>query len=59
MILEFAENGNLFNYLKKRTKLPENEAFVYFFQTCLGIDYLHKKDIIHRDLKPENLLIDQ
>ena len=58
LILEFASNGNLFNYLRKKKKFQENEAFVYFFQTCLGIDYLHKKDIIHRDLKPENLLLD-
>ncbi|KAM3135298.1 hypothetical protein pb186bvf_012596 [Paramecium bursaria] len=59
LILEYAENGSLFSYIKKRTKLPENEAFVYFFQTCLGIDYLHKNKIIHRDLKPENLLLDK
>ncbi|CAD8163085.1 unnamed protein product [Paramecium pentaurelia] len=59
LILEYAENGSLFGYLRKRKILPENEAFVYFFQTCLGIDYLHKKQIIHRDLKPENLLLDK
>ncbi|CAD8171468.1 unnamed protein product [Paramecium octaurelia] len=59
LILELAENGSLFSYIRKRRRLPENEAFVYFFQTCLGIDYLHKKNIIHRDLKPENLLLDK
>lgn len=38
LILEYAgihivisESGSLFNYIKKRTKLPENESFVYFF----------------------------
>jgi serine/threonine protein kinase len=56
--LEYAENGSLFHFLRKKRKIPEQEAFVYFFQTCLGIDYLHKKGIIHRDLKPENLLLD-
>lgn len=51
--------GSLFSMLKKKGKFNEKEAFVYFFQTCLGIHHLHTKDIIHRDLKPENLLIDQ
>jgi len=58
LVLEFAENGSLFHYLKKRKRVSEKEAFVYFFQTCLGIDYLHKRNVIHRDLKPENLLLD-
>lgn len=39
--------------------MSEKEAFVYFFQTSLGIDFLHKKKILHRDLKPENLLLDK
>lgn len=31
LIIEYCENGNLFHYLKKQTKLEEKEAFVYFF----------------------------
>ncbi len=57
--MEYADNGSLFQYLRKKRKFSESESFVYFFQTCLGIDYLHKKSIIHRDLKPENLLLDR
>jgi len=59
LILEYAENNNLFFYLRKKKKLTEREAFFFFSQTCLGIDYLHKKGILHRDLKPENLLLDK
>ena len=29
--LEYAKNGSLFNYLKQKKKLTENEAFVFFF----------------------------
>ena len=45
--------------MKRKGKFSESKAFVYFFQTTLGIDYLHKRHIIHRDLKPENLLLDE
>ena len=58
LILEYASNGTLFHYLKKVKRIPEEEAFIFFFQTAVGIDYLHKKKILHRDLKPENLLLD-
>ena len=51
MVLEYAENGNLYNYLKKHSKLSEKEAFIYFYQTMKAIDHLHKKDILHRDIK--------
>lgn len=51
MVLEYAENANLSTLLKKRKRLSEKETFIYFMQTCLAVDYLHKKKIIHRDLK--------
>ena len=62
LVMEYAENGSLFFYIRKKmklNKLTERESFVFFFQTCIGIDYLHKNSIIHRDLKPENLLLDK
>jgi len=59
IVMKLAKNGNLFNYLQKKRILQENEAFIYFFQTLLAIDYLHKKSVTHRDLKPENLLFDE
>ena len=72
LIIEYAQNGKnhelvarqfltflgtLFKFLRKNKKLKESDAFIYFFQTCLGIDYIQKRGIIHRDLKPENLLL--
>jgi serine/threonine protein kinase len=51
IVLEYAENGNLYHYLRKKKKLEEMEAWKYFNQTLKAIDYLHKIDILHRDVK--------
>lgn len=66
LVLEYANKGSLGDYLRKpymnsnsQRILSEREAYVYFIQTCLGLDYLHKNCILHRDLKPENLLLDE
>lgn len=58
LVLEYAKKGNLFVYLKKRSKLSESEIKRLFKQVCEAVAYLHGKRIIHRDLKPENILLD-
>lgn len=58
-MMELAENGNLEFYRRNKNFLEEDEAFVYFLQTLLAIEYLHNREIIHRDIKPENLLFDK
>lgn len=52
--MELAENGNVAQYLHHKKSIGEKECFIYFFQTCLAIEYLHLHNIIHRDLKLEN-----
>jgi len=56
--LEYYPNGNLAKYLQKNGRLTEVEAFYYFVQTALAVEYLQANRIIHRDIKPENLLLD-
>lgn len=56
--MEYANGGELFNYIVKKKKLSEIEACKFFQQIISGIDYLHKLNVVHRDLKPENLLLD-
>jgi serine/threonine protein kinase len=58
LVLEYAEMGNLFFFIRKqKRRLSEEEAFHYFIQTCSGIYFLHKHGLLHRDIKPENLLL--
>ena len=56
--MEYVEQGELFDYIVKNTKLEEVEACRFFKHIISGVHYLHELNIVHRDLKPENLLID-
>jgi serine/threonine protein kinase len=57
--LEFAENGDLFNFLNKKGALEEKLACKFFVQTALALNYIHQFKMIHRDVKPENILLDK
>ncbi|KAK8846123.1 hypothetical protein M9Y10_020127 [Tritrichomonas musculus] len=58
VFLEYCANGELFDYIYQRKKIPENEAKVFIKQLLLSVQYLHSIGIVHRDLKPENILLD-
>ena len=57
IIMEFCENGELFNRIVERQHLTEDEAALFYYQLINGLEYIHKNNIVHRDLKPENLLL--
>jgi 5'-AMP-activated protein kinase catalytic alpha subunit len=58
LIMEYAQSGELFDYIAKHSKVKEPLAVQFFHQILAGVEYLHKLNIAHRDLKPENLLLD-
>lgn len=58
MLLEYVNGGELFSYLRKEGRLPNNHAMFYAGEIVLAFQYLHSIHIVYRDLKPENLLID-
>lgn len=58
IFLEYCANGELFNYICQKKKIPENEAKILTKQILFSIQYLHSIGIVHRDLKPENILLD-
>jgi BR serine/threonine kinase len=58
IILEYAQQGELFDYLISKRVLPVEQAIEFFRQIIFAIEYLHEHGICHRDLKPENILLD-
>jgi serine/threonine protein kinase len=59
IIMEYCEEGELFNYIVKKKRLTEEEAAFFFYQLINGLESIHNLDIVHRDLKPENLLLNK
>jgi len=58
MLLEYVNGGELFSYLRKEGRLPNEHAMFYSGEIVLAFQYLQSIHIVYRDLKPENLLID-
>ena len=59
IVLNLAQNGNLFKFLTKNNPLNPEDIGKFWTQTAKAIQYLHSKQILMRDLKPENLLLDE
>ena len=58
LIMEYANGGELFEFIVQNGKIKETLACKLFLQVLAGLEYLHILGISHRDLKPENLLLD-
>ncbi|CAF3357675.1 unnamed protein product [Rotaria sp. Silwood1] len=58
IVMEYASNGDLLDYINKTTRLQESVARRMFRELCDAIYYIHFRNICHRDLKCENLLLD-
>lgn len=58
MVMEYVNGGELFSYLRKEGRLPNDHARFYAAEIILAFQYLHGVNVVYRDLKPENLLID-
>ncbi|RIB20169.1 kinase-like domain-containing protein [Gigaspora rosea] len=62
MVLQFANDGNLRNYLKGKWKdgkfkISWTKVIEFAIKITDGLNYLHENGIIHRDLHSNNILI--
>lgn len=57
--MEYAENGEIFDFIAESGKFSEPEARFYFHQLIDSLEYMHNQGYYHRDIKPENLLLDE
>jgi len=57
--MDYAENGEIFDFIAESGKFSEKEARYYFHQLIEALEYMHGEGYYHRDIKPENLLLDE
>uniref|UniRef100_T1IIV4 Isocitrate dehydrogenase [NAD] subunit, mitochondrial n=1 Tax=Strigamia maritima TaxID=126957 RepID=T1IIV4_STRMM len=57
IIMKYARNGDLCNYVHDYGPLHEIKATLWFQQIVFGLFYCHERGIAHRDLKSDNILI--
>ncbi|KAJ0489321.1 putative protein kinase AGC-PDK1 family [Helianthus annuus] len=57
MALESCEGGELFDQIKRKGRLTDDETRFYAAEIVDALEYIHKLGLIHRDIKPENLLL--
>jgi serine/threonine protein kinase len=57
LVMEYLEGRTLYELLRERRKLPEEEALASASRICEPLQYLHDRGILHRDLKPENIML--
>eukprot|EP01006_Ploeotia_vitrea_P058688 TRINITY_DN69978_c0_g1_i1.p1 TRINITY_DN69978_c0_g1~~TRINITY_DN69978_c0_g1_i1.p1 ORF type:complete len:590 (-),score=61.78 TRINITY_DN69978_c0_g1_i1:398-2167(-) len=59
LVLEYAENGELYKKLQAQQTFSEPQAATYVRDIAEALEYLHSQGVMHRDIKPENLLLDK
>eukprot|EP01129_Flabellula_baltica_P011567 TRINITY_DN5097_c0_g1_i1.p1 TRINITY_DN5097_c0_g1~~TRINITY_DN5097_c0_g1_i1.p1 ORF type:complete len:220 (-),score=34.40 TRINITY_DN5097_c0_g1_i1:93-752(-) len=57
LVLEYAPDGELFDFLMDNGNLSEYDSYFIVNQILEAVAYMHSNGICHRDLKLENILM--
>jgi serine/threonine protein kinase len=57
--MDFVDGTDLVDIIKKRGRLPVDEACEIASRVADGLAYAHAEGILHRDVKPANIIIDK
>jgi serine/threonine-protein kinase len=57
IVMEYVPGDHLKDLIRKRGRLPLNDALALMIQACSGIGYAHRAGLVHCDIKPHNMLI--
>lgn len=49
--MDYYLGGDLFNYMKTKGELSEEEARFYMTEVVIAFKYLHDNGVLYRDLK--------
>lgn len=58
LIMEYADGGELVDFVRDKDGLSELEARNIVKQVTLAMQLCHSKGIVHRDLKLENVMFE-
>ena len=58
IVLKWAKNGSLHDFVSKNAILSKEAKFKWCRQIASVISYIHDKKLVHGDIKPSNILVD-